>query len=906
MMSSERKNDMKASIALMGLAAVLVATVCVVALIFVRTIYNNAVDEGKAEAQRFIGGAKDAVGRSVLGVDMLLASMTRLLDLERTRLAILDVQHANQLIASAAYQNLLIRNVAVLDTDGNTLVSSDPQGMGTTTVLPPGFAEQVRKQPVSTMLISAPTTTSAGGPALFFARYARVADGSKWLVVAEIKLSILNTILGQGANSAHLEATMELADGTLLASSPGQPALAAAAQEVPPPIALNYADEVYEPQQPPQFMPGRLSGRSALVAARGMLYDDVILTVSIPMDNVLNQWYEQRRLVSATAAVFIAIILSATAVRLTHLRRRAQAQRTLVEAKAALDQALESMENGFLLLDAELQVVRWNRRYLELFPWHAQSIGPGCPVQTLLASTAHACSIGDTEAERKTWLAQRLERFKKPPTTTHELQLPEGILVEVTERRTADDGLVILFQDVTALRHASAEIAQLAYFDSLTGLPNRRLLGDRLTQAINVCTRSNHLGALLFLDLDHFKTLNDTMGHDLGDALLLQVAQRLKACVREADTVARLGGDEFVVMLQNLGTSEVNARQQTNLVGHKILQSLDQPYELRGVVHRSSCSIGATLFADSDVSAADLLKQADIAMYQAKAGGRNALCFFDTQMLDLIQGRADLERDLRHALVHQQFELLYQLQATSHGAAVGAEVLVRWQHPVRGCLSPLEFIAMAEETSLILPLGDWVLHTACQQLKRWERHPAYAQLQLAVNVSARQFHQTDFVARVSAILRGTAIDPTLLKLELTESLVLNDVPDTIAKMHRLKALGVRFSMDDFGTGQSSLSYLTRLPLDQLKIDKSFVQNIGSHKTDATIVQTIIGMGTNLGLEVIAEGVETPEQRDFLQAHGCHVYQGYLFSRPIEVTAFEALVQSMARLTPLAAKPGNMA
>jgi len=906
MMSITKGKDTKASLALLGLAAFLSLAVTVAALLFLRNTYDNAIEEGRAQADRFIKGAQDAVGRSFLGVDMVLASMGRLLDLEHAHRETLNVPRSSQLIASTTHQNLLIRNVALLDAQGNTLVSSDPNGFGNTMVLPQGFAKKVLDQPVPTMLVSVPVTSfSSGGLVLFFARYARLADGSKLLVVAEIKLNILTSILAQGVDSTRVEATMENADGTLLASSPGRRSLAVAAQSIQLPVSLNFNFDldVFIPQEPVKFMPARLTGSPALVAARGLLHNDVALTVSIPMDKVLQEWYAQRRLILSTAAIFIVIIFSATAVGLAYLRRRAQAQHTLTDAKAALDQALESMENGFLLLDAQLRVVRWNRRYLELFPWHASSIVAGCPMQTLLRSTAQECQIGATETERQTWMAQRLEHLNQP-LNNHENHLPKGVVVEIAERRTADGGIVILYQDVTALRKASAEIAQLAYFDSLTGLPNRRLLGDRLTQAINASIRSSNHGALLFLDLDHFKIVNDTMGHDVGDALLRQVTQRLKTCVREADTVARLGGDEFVVMLQNLGANPSLAKQQAQSVGDKILHSLNRPYELLGVLHRSSCSIGATFFADAEVNAADLLKQADIAMYQAKAGGRNALCFFDSRMLDFIQSRADLERDLRTALTHQQFELHYQLQATNQGVAVGAEVLVRWQHPVRGLLSPLEFIALAEETGLILPLGDWVLRTACEQLKLWKAHPVYAHLQLAVNVSARQFHQSDFVERVSAVLCSTAINPTLVKLELTESLVLNDVPDTIAKMHQLKALGVRFSIDDFGTGNSSLSYLTRLPLDQLKIDKSFVQNIGTHKTDATIVQTIIGMSTNLGLEVIAEGVETIAQRDFLAAHGCLVYQGYLYSKPVPVTVFEALVQSMANLQPLTPTPGD--
>lgn len=888
------EKDSRASLILLGFAVFLTLAVTVVALLFLRSTYNSAVADGKAEVDRFINGAQRAVGLNLLGVDMLLGSTGRLLDLAHTHPQALDVLRSSQLIASTTHPNLLIRNVALLDAQGNTVVSSDLDGLGNTMVLPKGFAEQVLTQPVSTMLASAPMSSfSSGGQVLFCARYARLADGSKVLVVAEIKLHILVPIMMQGADPTRIEATLEHANGTILASAPGQRTLADAAQRLELPVSVNFTFDTYLPQEPVQFMPARLSGRPALVAARGLLHNDVALTASIPMEKVLQGWYEQRRLILATAIIFIIMIVITTVLGLMYLRRRGRAQRTLTEAKSALDQALESMDNGFLLLDEQLRVVRWNRRYLELFPWLANTIATGNPVQSLLHSSAQVCQPNASDAERHAWQTQELDRLLQPTLSAHEHNLPQGVVIEITERRTADGGLVILFQDVTALRQASAEVTQLAYFDPLTDLPNRRLLGDRLTQAILASQRNDQHGALLFLDLDHFKTLNDTMGHDLGDALLRQAAERLKRCVRETDTIARLGGDEFVVMLLNLHTDPTEAALQTKAVGEKILYSLNLPYELQGISHRSSCSIGATLFSNASFVAADLLKQADIAMYQAKASGRNAQCFFDPSMLNSIETRAELERDLRAALAHEQFALYYQVQVTSQSVAVGAEVLVRWHHPARGFLSPLEFIAMAEETGLILPLGDWVLRTACEQLKQWESQALLNQLELSVNVSARQFYQPDFVERVSAVICSTDINPALLKLELTESLVLNDVPDTIAKMHQLKALGVRFSMDDFGTGHSSLSYLTRLPLDQLKIDKSFLQNIGTHKANATIVQTIIGMGTNLGLEVIAEGVETTDQRDFLAAHGCHLYQGYLYSQPVPVEAFEALVQNMA-------------
>ncbi|MGZ8181346.1 MAG: putative bifunctional diguanylate cyclase/phosphodiesterase [Methylobacter sp.] len=444
--------------------------------------------------------------------------------------------------------------------------------------------------------------------------------------------------------------------------------------------------------------------------------------------------------------------------------------------------------------------------------------------------------------------------------------------------------------DITLNKAAADEIERLAFYDPLTGLPNRRLLLDRLDLALASSHRSGRKGALLFIDLDNFKTLNDTLGHDMGDLLLQLVAVRLSSCIREGDTVARLGGDEFVIMLEDLSKQAVEAATQTETIGEKILVALNQTYQLAKHEYYSTPSIGASLFNGHEQSTDELLKQADIAMYQAKTSGRNALRFFDPQMQASINTRVAMEADLRQAVAENQFILYYQPQVYHDGHAIGAEVLIRWHHPQRGLVSPADFIPLAEETGLILPIGLWVLETACAQIKIWEDSGHTQHLQLAVNVSVRQFRQPDFVEEVSQVLRRSAINPHKLKLELTENLMLDDIDDTIVKMNTLREIGVCFSMDDFGTGYSSLSYLTQLPLDQLKIDQSFVRNIGVKPTDAVIVQTIIGMAKNLGMEVIAEGVETQAQRAFLEQHGCPVCQGYLFGKPVLLAEFEQLLK----------------
>jgi len=444
--------------------------------------------------------------------------------------------------------------------------------------------------------------------------------------------------------------------------------------------------------------------------------------------------------------------------------------------------------------------------------------------------------------------------------------------------------------DITVRKAAEDEIRHLAFYDPLTQLPNRRLLLDRLQQALVSSARTGRKAALLYVDLDNFKTLNDSQGHAKGDLLLQQVSHRLSACVREDDTVARLGGDEFVLLLENLSEVAEEAAAQIEAVGKKMLAVLNQPYDLDGLECHSTPSIGATLITDHQAPIDELMKQADLAMYEAKAAGRNTLRFFDPDMQRVVSQRAALEKDLRDGLRQRQLELHYQGQVDGSGRFTGVEALVRWRHPQRGLVPPGEFIGLAEATGLIHPLGAWVLETACRQLAAWATRPLAAHLTMAVNVSARQFRQGDFVAQVLAVLEQTGANPRRLKLELTESLLVDDVEGVIEKMSALKARGVGFSLDDFGTGYSSLTYLKRLPLDQLKIDQSFVRDVLTDANDAAIARTIVALGQSLGLAVIAEGVESAAQRDYLARHGCVAYQGYFFGRPAPVAEFELLLE----------------
>jgi diguanylate cyclase (GGDEF)-like protein/PAS domain S-box-containing protein len=441
-------------------------------------------------------------------------------------------------------------------------------------------------------------------------------------------------------------------------------------------------------------------------------------------------------------------------------------------------------------------------------------------------------------------------------------------------------------REITDRKAAEKEIKKLAFYDPLTRLPNRRLLSDRLQHALSSSTRSGREGAILFIDLDNFKTLNDTLGHDFGDQLLQQVAPRLTNCVREGDTVARLGGDEFVVLLENLSENSEDAAAQAKIVGEKILTTLNQPYLIASEELRSTASIGAALFETHQNNIDDILKQADIAMYQAKAEGRNTIRFFNPELQATVKAGATLEIELRQAIRERQFLLFYQPQVDGKGRLTGVEALVRWQHPKKGLIPPAAFIPMAEETGMILPLGHWVLETACRQMAAWAGQPDMAHLTMAVNVSARQFHQTGFVKQIEAVIKRTGANPRLLKLELTESVLLENVLDVSAKMTELKAQGICFSLDDFGTGYSSLSYLKRLPLSQLKIDRSFVHDILTDVNDATIACTIVALSRSFGLTVIAEGVETDGQRQFLAHHGCPACQGYLFGRPMPMEEFK--------------------
>ncbi len=579
------------------------------------------------------------------------------------------------------------------------------------------------------------------------------------------------------------------------------------------------------------------------------------------------------QLMQTQPPVFLAVILDIGE------RRRAEGELRI----AAI--AFESQE-GMIVTDVHGIIVRVNQAFTRLTGYRAEEAIGQSPA--LLSSGRHDKSFYDLmwQSLRETgyWQGEMWNRRKNGKIYA------EWLTISAVKGLTgATTHYVAAFSEITRNQEAQAEIHRLAYYDPLTHLPNRRLLHDRLGQALIGSTRGGHHGAVMFLDLDHFKNLNDTRGHAVGDLLLVEVARRLQHGVREGDTISRLGGDEFVVVLEDLSADAAEAGTQAWLVGEKVRETLARPYELDGHEYHCTGSLGVTLFSDHRESIEALLKQADLALYQAKRAGRNCLRFFDPAMQSALDELSALEADLRNALKLGQLQLHYQAQMDNTRRVIGAEALLRWQHPQRGAVAPDLFIPLAEDTGLILPIGRWVLETACVQIKAWSAHAATCDLRLAVNVSARQFRQTGFVAEVKQVLAETGADPTRLKIELTESLVIENVVDTIARMQELKALGIGFSMDDFGTGFSSLSYLKRLPLDQLKIDRSFVADLASDAHDAAIVQTIITMGHTLGLHVIAEGVETLAQLERLDQYGCAAYQGYLFSRALPLAEFERLL-----------------
>ncbi|WP_386080375.1 EAL domain-containing protein [Vreelandella sp. F11] len=617
----------------------------------------------------------------------------------------------------------------------------------------------------------------------------------------------------------------------------------------------------------------------------------MLAVVGVDLHGLLSAW--RQRAVILTLVMAVIALLGAWGVRhylnrlalADQLRQRIE-EREQARAEAQIAAAAFQTHLGILITDSRGTILKVNETFSRITGYSEAEIVGNNPrmFSSGLQNAAfyrrlwkRVITTGNWEGE--IWNQRKNGELFPEWLTISAVHSVEGALTH----------FVATMSDISERKAAEQEIHQLAFYDTLTGLANRRLFMDRLGTALKELQRHQRCGALLFIDIDNFKQINDTLGHYAGDQVLQSIARRLGKMLRDTDTLARLGSDEFAVLIEGVDSNYAQTTRLAERIAHKLLAAVNEPITLAEESIKVTGSIGIAIMASNEYGADDYLQQVDMALFQAKSNGRHGVCFFDPSMQAALLAHVKLESDLRQAQASQQWQLYYQPQVDHHGRITGVEALLRWNHPERGLVSPGDFIPLLESNELINDVGEWVLEDACYQLARWAQHPRLRKLTISVNISPLQFRDEHFLARVEGVFARTQAPLQQLKLEVTESLFVEARDDARDKMLALKERGVRFSLDDFGTGYSSLAYLAQLPLDQLKIDQSFVQQVLESQANAAIVESTIALAESLNLEVIAEGVETKAQQAWLLAHDCHAYQGYLFGRPVTAAAVERLI-----------------
>ena len=820
---------------------------------------------------------------------------------ERTLLLAASTEPENRRLQAFLQQAPYLRSLAVLGTEGRIVASSNPANLGVPVAVAAfmpqstGPLDVLRTGALSPGRDFADTTrhdkAALAGISFIPVSLDVALSRTRWRTV----LATLNTDYFLNFYGNHItpqQGVVELlrydgsrllsTDPGALAGSPGRSRLLLSH------LAQTDADSYRELQR---------NGAATLVAYRASRVYPFVLTVLLDEAQALAAWRREAARTALVVGLALALLLGLATLYFLRFERLARARARDEEDLRIAAAAFESQE-GIFVTDTRGVILRVNRAFSDITGYRADEVVGQTP--HLLRSGRHGPEfyqlLWHSLLTHGSWSGEVWNRRKSGEI------YPEWLTITAVQDDSGEvSHYVAMLTDITQRKAQEQEIRDLAYYDPLTRLPNRRLLLERLQLALRH-GQPGQEGGLMFIDLDNFKTLNDTLGHDMGDILLQQVSGRLQEGVADGDTVARLGGDEFVILLPALGSTVDDAAANVQRLGESLRLALNRPYDLAGHDYHCTPSIGISLFADGPRHSDDLMKRADLALYSAKAAGRNAVRFFDAAMQHNVAAQARLEKALRQALPHDELRLYYQPQVGADGRILGAEALLRWQSAALGELPPDAFLPLAEESGLILPIGQWVLEQACWQLVRWATQPQTAGLQLSVNISVCQLRQPGFVAQVEAILAQTGAPASQLLLELTESVLMDDMLHAIDKMRALRRLGVRFALDDFGTGYSSLSYLRQLPLDQLKLDQSFVQGALEEGNDAAIVDMVLGLARSLQLEVLAEGVETAAQHACLLQRGCTRFQGFLFGRPMAVDSFERQLEIRHLLPPPGAHP----